>query len=553
MRSASVLIVGAGPTGLALACDLRSRGVDVCIIDKADKPAWTTRALGIQSRGRQILERLGAVPTEVVPQTKFDIFVDGHLALHVDGNALRGPDENGPLRAPQTAVERQLRQRLKALGAEVEWGHEITGAREDEGGVTVATRCENGETSVRAQWLVGCDGAHSAVRKLLGAEFEGSAFPQIFLLGDVTMSTDRTDGAVIYLRDNKVLTMASLPDGQWRIGVALEPDEPLAEIGRQAMTAERDKNAVSLQEGRERLQQSFTEYSRDRETRLLDPTWLSVFRINRRMASRFRAGRLLIAGDAAHLTSPLGGQGMNTGLSDAFNLGWKMALVSQGRAEETLLDTYEGERRPATEKIERATTQWTNVLMGNGRINRIVRGYVALPAMRFPFVQGWVLSRRPALHGGYRGGPLAPRKPVISRIRLSGFGPQPGDLAPDPFCRLQRGQKPIGVAQLIGANWGLVAFGGKDEEIGACVLAARSRLGNDLRVLRFASVADEYERVGEFIVEDYCGAVARAYRPGKKTTVLLRPDGFIAWRSRTCDVASLTSWLDDILRIKAAS
>lgn len=156
MRNVSVLIVGAGPTGLALACDLRSREIDAQLIDQFEKPAQTTRALGIQSRGRQILDRLGALPTEGVPQTKFDVYVDGRLVLHVDGSSLAGRDDDGPLRAPQTAIERQLRLRLQGLGAEVEWGHEIVGAREDETGVTAAIRTKNGETSVRAEWLIGC-------------------------------------------------------------------------------------------------------------------------------------------------------------------------------------------------------------------------------------------------------------------------------------------------------------------------------------------------------------------------------------------------------------
>lgn len=387
------------------------------------------------------------------------------------------------------------------------------------------------------------------MRRLIGAEFDGTAFPQAFLLGDVRMSRDREDGAAIYLHGNRVLTMASLPDGQWRIGVALEPDDRMAEVGSQAMTAERDKNAVSSQEGLARLQEAFSAYSGDRETQLVDPTWLSVFRINRRMASRFRRGRLLIAGDAAHLTSPLGGQGMNTGLSDAFNLGWKIALVVQGRADETLLDTYEAERRPATEKIERATTQWTNVLFGNGAFNRIVRRYLVLPAMRSRFVQGWVLFRRPALHGAYRGGPLAPKKANLL-MRLIGVGPEPGDLAPDAACTLQD-RIPTSVGRLIG-TWGLIAFGGKDSEIRACVLAARSRLGDDLRVLRFASGSGEAACERDVIIEDQNGAVARAYRQGNDTAVLLRPDGCIAWRSHARDVAGLTSWLDDTLRIKAA-
>jgi 4,5-epoxidase len=155
------------------------------------------------------------------------------------------------------------------------------------------------------------------------------------------------------------------------------------------------------------LQELYRDYSGDSATRLIDPTWLSIFRIHRRMASTFRKGRALIAGDAAHLTSPLGGQGVNTGLNDAFNLGWKLALVIQGRADERLIDTYEAERRPSVERIDRATAAWTSVLFGDSVGARFVRRWIALPAMRWRTVQAWVLTRRGALQSSYRGGPLA--------------------------------------------------------------------------------------------------------------------------------------------------
>ena len=138
------------------------------------------------------------------------------------------------------------------------------------------------------------------------------------------------------------------------------------------------------------------------------------------MASSFRRGSVLIAGDAAHLTSPLGGQGMNTGLSDAFNLGWKLALVVEGRADESLLETYEAERRPATERIDRATMQWTHLLLGDSRASRILRRYVVLPAMRARAVQAWILTRRGDLQSNYRGGPLAPQTSSALRSALRG-------------------------------------------------------------------------------------------------------------------------------------
>lgn len=141
---------------------------------------------------------------------------------------------------------------------------------------------------------------------MIGAAFDRAAFPETFLLGDVRLDLDRRQGASIYLHGNQILLMVSLPDEARRIGVALPPGDPIAESGRQAMTAERNRCAIGPQEGLERLQELFTAYSGDAKTRMFDPTWFSVFRINRRTASTFRGRRLLIAGDPAHLSSPLG-------------------------------------------------------------------------------------------------------------------------------------------------------------------------------------------------------------------------------------------------------
>jgi 4,5-epoxidase len=244
------------------------------------------------------------------------------------------------------------------------------------------------------------------------------------------------------------------------------------------------------------------------------------------MASRFRKGRVLIAGDAAHLTSPLGGQGVNTGLGDAFNLGWKLALVVRGRAHESLLDTYEAERKPAVKKMEGATTQWTNVLAGHDYVSRILRRYVVLALLRSPGIQGWVLSRRSALHPSYRGGPLTSEKSSGFLSGLFRRKVQPGDECPDALCRRTGQPEPTRLGREIGAGWGLLFFGGKDDEIRACGSAARMRLGDDLRVFRIVRSSSRLEAI-----EDHQGEIRRAYRPGEKTAILIRPDGYLAWRA----------------------
>ena len=419
--------------------------------------------------------------------------------------------------------------------------------RQDKGGVDVIVQSPEGTRTIRADWLVGCDGAHSMCRKLIGAEFVGSAYPQTFLTGDVQLAGSRERGPTIYLRRGQVSVTAPLPDGRWRVGAALPPGDPLAAKGGEGLTADRDKNSTSVEEGLARLQQLYAEYSGDGATRLSDPTWLSIFRIHRRMASTFRQGRVLIAGDAAHLTSPLGGQGVNTGLNDAFNLGWKLALVIQGRADERLVDSYEAERRPSVARIDRATAAWTSVLFGDSVGARFVRRWIALPAMRWRFVQAWVLTRRGALQSSYRAGPLAQDARFGWLGRVSGWAPQSGDGAPDVECRRRADCGATTVGREIGPNWGLIVFGPMDEAAGACKAAARGRLGDDLVVLHVVSGAQGPEIDADRLVDDLGGKVARAYwaRPG--AIIMVRPDGHIAWRSPTADRRGLEAWLDGAL------
>jgi 4,5-epoxidase len=550
MSRTSVLVAGAGPTGLALACDLRRRAIDAQVVETLERPPVTTRALGIQPRGRQILDRLGALrdlKRTAQRNQRVAVFVDGKLSAHIDFGSWRGRDEDAPLQAPQTAIEERLRQRLRELGAEVSWGSAVSDIRQQTGSVDVVVQTPEGTRTTRADWLVGCDGAHSVCRKLIGAEFVGSAYPQTFLAGDVRFAGPRELGPAIYLRRGRLLATARLPNGRWRIGAALPPGDPLAAKGDEGLTADRSRNSTSVEEGLARLQELYEDYSGDGATRLIDPTWLSIFRIHRRMASTFRKGRAVIAGDAAHLTSPLGGQGLNTGLNDAFNLGWKLALVIQGRADERLVDTYEAERRPTVERIDRATAAWTNVMFGASAGARFVRRWIALPALRSRTLQAWVLTRRGALQSSYRGGPLARDAQTGWLGRISHRGPQPGDGAPDVECRRRGDSGSTTIGGEIGPNWGLMVFGPADEAIRACQAAARRRLGDDLVVLHVVSGTQSPEIDADRLVDDPSGKVARAYwaRPG--AIILVRPDGHIAWRSPKADRRGLEAWLDAVL------
>jgi 4,5-epoxidase len=297
-----------------------------------------------------------------------------------------------------------------------------------------------------------------------------------------------------------------------------------------------------------------------------------VFRFHRRLASTYRRGRILLAGDAAHIHSPFGGQGMNTGLGDAHNLGWKLALVTPGRAAERLLDTYEAERRPVAAEVLKDTTTNTNLLLGNSVWTRLIRDYLFIPAMRLPAVQRKFQGKASQLKVSYRGGPLAFRLGPLSRLAsVAHSGPRAGDRAPDAPCLLQPAGEPTTLGAQSSKGWALLLFGGGRNDLSACAAAARSRLGNDVRIVRILQrgqlVADGDAQhadtvpadtvpadavPADAVLRDHCGAIVRLYRPGDTEIVLLRPDGHLAWRGLP-EATELGRWLSMALDERGAS
>jgi 4,5-epoxidase len=288
MDAAAVLIVGAGPTGLTLACDLRSRGVDAQVIDKAEGPATTSRALGLQPRGREILDRLGALgdlPDRAVPAYATNILLRQRLLTRFVVETQSGRVNLGPLLISQAEIEAQLRRRLGELGAGVRWGHELIAATQDANGVDAKVRTAEGERALRAGWLIGCDGAHSVARKLMGVEFEGRPFPETIVLADVRLDWDRTgDEGTMWLHPDGMFGVVPLPGGVWRIFAELRPDDPMAAAGHDALTAVTSGSSASP-EVVDRVQRLMRERTGDTTTRMTSSSWTSVFRFHRRLAS----------------------------------------------------------------------------------------------------------------------------------------------------------------------------------------------------------------------------------------------------------------------------
>lgn len=420
-----VLIVGAGPTGLVLACDLARRGVAVRIVDRSPAPARTSRAKGPNPRSLEILDDLGvaeevlAAGSAPLPMLKYR---DRRPVAEADPWADSAPSSSPDARydrgwlIAQWRLEGILRDRLAGYGVRVEPGREVVGLAQGRGegegadGGHVDVTYADGPAG-RARYVVGCDGAHSSVRKLLGVTFEGTtAEDQVMVCGDVDLAEgvlDRTRWHQWFDEDGAVM-LCPIPGTRtgWWFQAGPERDG-------------RGRPLAPTAEGFRRLLAHHTALpGRD----LTRAELLSTYRVNVRMADRFRAGRVLLAGDAAHVHAIAGGLGMNTGIQDAFNLGWKLGLVLAGHADAELLDTYEEERLPvaartldlASERL-RATLEAIHAARrrpGSGDHSRHHRAGrrlpLELPGRRGPGAGG--RDARPARRGPRPGRPLRRRR-----------------------------------------------------------------------------------------------------------------------------------------------
>ena len=404
-----VLIVGAGPVGLTLACELTRYRVPVRIIDKAAQRTDKSKALVLWSRTIELLDRgdTGAAPF-IEAGFKVDgvniVAADHRVVGHVKMESVPSP-YNYALMLPQSDTERLLEERLQRLGVSVERSTEAAALKISADRSEATLRHADGrEETVYAEWLAGCDGAHSIVRHTLGAPFSGETMLSDWVLADTHMKGypfPDTEVAVYWARDG-VLPIFPIAPGRYRIIANIPPssgdhprDPTLEEIA--AIVEQRGPKGVSL----------------------FDPIWLSGFRINARKVASYRAGRVFLTGDAAHVHSPAGGEGMNTGMQDAFNLAWKLALAIHGTCGEALLGTYSPERSGVGDEVLKNTSRLTAIGTLRNPLAEELRNLVGRFALGFAPVQHAVVDQMSQVSVGY------PESPMNGRGHGS-FHPAPG-------------------------------------------------------------------------------------------------------------------------------
>ena len=478
-QTPTVLIVGAGPTGLALACDLARRGVSIRIIDSSPGPQMGSRGKGVQPRTLEVFEDLGIVD---------QVLSNGLLSMPIhmtgpDGQVTLGGSEPEDLRSrpdipyttslttPQWRIEDALRVRLEELGGSVEFGAALASFEQSGDGVSAVVETTGKPETIIAQWLVGCDGGHSIVRKLAGVPFVGDTLEDVrMIVADAEVEGLSRDAWYMWRQEDGFIGLCPLPSTnlfQYQATIAPGQNPELDPVNMQSLLEQRTGRS---------------------DVRISNVAWASLWRANIRIAERYRIGRVLIAGDAAHIHSPAGGQGMNTGIQDAYNLGWKLAAVASG-ASATLLDTYESERRQIAAQV---------LALSNSRLKQTMEQQ-GMPTRRD--------SSTIQLDVGYRGSRLAFDDRDLGALLRA------GDRAPDA-TKLMASDREHRLFDLTrGGHFTLLNFGPafvpEPAEFDLKIITVAENLG------------------GADTVVDTEGNLARAYAATARTLVLIRPDGYI--------------------------
>ncbi|MFJ8888261.1 FAD-dependent monooxygenase [Streptomyces sp. NPDC102402] len=488
---AEVVIAGAGPTGLMLACELRLAGVDVVVVERLAERSGESRAGGMHSRTLEVLDQRGVLDRFLAAGELQPVGHFSGLYLEFDEYESRHPY---PLMILQSAVERLLEEWAQELGVRIRRSCRVTGVTQDTSGVTVELdAADAGPAALRAGHLVGCDGGRSTVRRLAGIGFPGTEATMTAMIGDVELPDLPEDYVWIRRRAGGDYSAIAFEPG-WHRVITSEYDH----------VADRDEPVTFEQLRASLIRLAGTDFG------MRNPRWISRFNDAARQADRYRHGRVLLAGDAAHIHFPAGGQGLNMGVQDAVNLGWKLASVVRGTAPESVLGTYHDERHPVGEQVLRNTRAQSALARPGAQTDALREVFGSL--MVFDDVNRLLRNMLNALDVRYPAGcghPLAGRRVPDADIK-----------AADGVSR---------VYELLHAGRPVLL----DLGAGAAVAAAAEGWADRVDLVQARS-------------EDDAWPVPVIDEVPAPDAVLIRPDGHVAWASgpgETVDAAALRSAL----------
>jgi 2-polyprenyl-6-methoxyphenol hydroxylase-like FAD-dependent oxidoreductase len=546
------LVIGAGPTGLTMAAELARHGVHPRIVDALAVPGEQSRALGVHARTLEAWSTMGIVDRALALGWRvhgINVYADGKRIVHVLTDEIDSPYPF-VLSLPQSETERMLAEHAATLDVRVERSTKLVALAQDDAGVTATLAKDGGaDESVRASYVIGCDGAHSAVRKAIGVPFVGSAYEEAFALADLTINWELpSDEMHSFLSPDGVIAAIPLPGARrYRLVMDLPASfqgEPTLDMFASAMRARCTT-----------------------ETTLRDPGWMTSFRIHRRIAPEYRKGRAFLAGDAAHIHSPVGGQGMNTGIQDAVNLAWKLALVLRGRAKESILDSYAVERRPIAAATVQGTDLATRVVTLRNPVARELRNRLGALLSTVEAIQHRITRQASEIGLAYR------KSPIVGEDRIAAFAtnivedrtsespsvrdwldfgaaPGPGDRAPDCTIDDERGTR---VFELLRhSKHTLFLFDGAAataqgyRTLASIARAVRAKY-EDLVAVHV--VVPSTERPPALDAEipvllDPQATMHARYGAAAECLYLVRPDGYVAFRAQPAREEKLFAYLE---------
>lgn len=549
--SVDVLIVGAGPTGLLLAAALARHGIIPRLIDKQPQPSEKSKALAVFARTLEIFDELGIVEEAIARGRELhraNFYGDRKRIAHINIDAIDS-FFSFVLCLPQYETERLLGQLVESLGVKIERPVTFTALEQDKHGVT-ATLChpDGQEERCRTAWLIGCDGTRSTVRESVGLTYEGVDLNSTFILADAQVEWNLSPDEIhLFYSADGVLAAIPLPEeNYWRIIADLPPD-----------TEPPENPDLNL------FQQLVAERTH-LETQLTDPQWTSSFSIRQRMVGTSQSGRVLVAGDALASHSPIGGQGMNTGLQDAYNLAWKLALVIRKEGGVELLGSYQAEREPVSRSLLTATERATRIVTLRNPVLQQLRQHSLGFLTRFDTVQHRIATSLSELNVNYRNSPIVQEDsslPLPARSNLIDWfnfrsSPKAGDRAPDVMVQTGNALKRL-FHILSGLKHNLLLFEGKGTS--KANYAKLSRIARDVEekfgdrialhiLLLTTQVPDEFEWRGSLLLDPQ-GECHQRYSAEGECLYLIRPDGYISYRSQPVDTRKLEAHLQKIFTI----
>lgn len=520
-----VVIVGAGPSGLAMACELKRHGIAFRIIDKRPEATRTSNAAAIQPRTLEIFHQMGLVDRFLAKGIRC-LGANIHFGGASRFIAFDQLHSTYPyvLMLAQSETEAILIERLEERGVRIERNTELTALQKVEGRYELTMGHQGHHELLVCDWVIACDGAHSAVRKFTATSFAGDDIPDNFMVADIELTPELPQDRV-QLYDHNGVLLGLFPLGQHYRLVAngIHPKADITEAMIATLIKKRTHNTCQL-------------------SRVI---WASPFWIHSRMAEHLRRDAIFFIGDAAHIHSPVGGQGMNTGIQDAHNLAWKLALVLRGEADASLLDSYEAERLPVIREIVKATERMTEIMTSRWRVMNWVRQSFF-----------WVVSRTPALREklSNRIGQLSIRythSPIINNENVPKNAPvQPGERAPDALISgtmtLSDYFKQPKHTVLIFT--GLKPSPRANEE--AKVLYSWLRECFDPLVQVYAVVVNPID-IETGVILDSTGALHRAYAATEARLCIIRPDGVVGLFQGLLDEEAVQLYFNALLKEKA--